>query len=191
MSEEYKNNGTKRRGTSDEAVHLKTGKDWQEWFNILDRAGAQGMSHKEIVTYLEQNYNVPPWWRQQVTVVYEQERGLRKIHEMPDGYQISRSKTINVSVTDLYNSWYEEEQRNQWLGDSPFHIRSARAEKSLRLVWDKPPGTVEVNFYAKGIDKSQVTVQHSKLESSQLADEMKVYWAQVLDRLKVYMEDNH
>ncbi len=35
-----------RARMSDAAVKAKTGKDWQQWFAILDRAGAMKMSHK-------------------------------------------------------------------------------------------------------------------------------------------------
>ena len=34
---------------SDEAVKAKTGKKWDQWFPILDKAGAKEMSHQDIV----------------------------------------------------------------------------------------------------------------------------------------------
>jgi hypothetical protein len=65
---------------SSEAVKAKTGKDWPEWFAILDAADAQKMSHKEIVALLAEKYQVGSWWQQMVTVTYEQGRGLRDRH---------------------------------------------------------------------------------------------------------------
>jgi hypothetical protein len=56
---------------SDAAVQAKTGKTWDEWFKILDKAGGKKMNHKEIVAYLSEKYGVGPWWRQMVTVTYE------------------------------------------------------------------------------------------------------------------------
>jgi hypothetical protein len=111
MVEETRNNKTKASGTSDEAVRRRTGRGWQEWFEILDRAGAKDMDHKSIVAYLKENHAISSWWQQQVTVTYEQERGLRKVHQMADGYQISRSKTINVPLSDLYAAWEDEDRR--------------------------------------------------------------------------------
>jgi uncharacterized protein YndB with AHSA1/START domain len=178
-----------RGGTSDAAVRSKTGKSWQEWFTILDQAGAMEMDHKGIVGYLKENHSISPWWQQHVTVAYEQERGLRQVHEMPEGYQISRSKTINASLSSLYAAWLEAELRNKWFGDVAFDIRSARKEKSLRLTWDEQPGSVEVAFSSKGQGKSQVTVQHSKLDTSERAEEMKDYWARALARLKDFLEE--
>ena len=35
-------------GVSDDAVKAKTGKKWDEWFKVLDKAGARMMDHTEI-----------------------------------------------------------------------------------------------------------------------------------------------
>lgn len=36
-----------RTRMSDKAVKAKTGKDWRQWFSILDKAGAAKMSHRD------------------------------------------------------------------------------------------------------------------------------------------------
>ena len=46
---------------SDEAVKAKTGKKWDQWFAILDKAGAKEMSHKDIVKFLNSKHDVGPW----------------------------------------------------------------------------------------------------------------------------------
>jgi len=89
---------------SDEAVTEKTGKSWDEWFDILDTAGAQLMTHKQIVAYLVEKHGNSSWWQQMVTVTYEQARGLRRKHEMPSGYQISRSRTIAAPVEYVFTA---------------------------------------------------------------------------------------
>jgi hypothetical protein len=188
MVEETRDNKAKASGTSDEAVRRRTGRSWQEWFEILDRAGAKEMDHKSIVAYLKENHAISSWWQQQVTVTFEQERGLRKIHQMVDGYQISRSKTINVPLSDLYAAWEDEDRRDRWLGEASFEVRTTRTDKSMRMAWDQPGGIVDISFSSKGPDKSQLTVQHSKLKSPELAEEMKIYWAEALKGLKAYLE---
>lgn len=85
----------------DKAIRTKTGKNWQEWFNILDSADATKMDHKEIVDFLSHNFDVGPWWEQMITVTYEQIRGLRNRHEKPQKYKISRTKTISADVADV------------------------------------------------------------------------------------------
>jgi len=60
---------------SDAAVQAKTGKTWQEWFAVLDAAGARAMDHKTSAAYLYKQLRLPDWWAQMVTVGYEQARG--------------------------------------------------------------------------------------------------------------------
>ena len=189
MSQKIDQNVPNMVKPGDEAVRSATGKGWQEWFSILDQAGAQGLDHKGIVAYLNDNFTISSWWQQQVTVTYEQVRGLRKVHEMPDGYQISRSKTIAVPISRLYAAWVELDLREAWLGKVNLQIRSANIDKSLRISWLEPPSLVTVNLYSKTGDKSQVTVQHSKLDSPKQAEVMKVYWTQALARLQGLLED--
>jgi len=172
----------------DAAVQAKTGKTWGEWFAILDKAGARKMGHKEIATYLHERRGLPGWWAQMVTVGYEQGRGLRAKYEKPSGYAISGSKTIGVSVARLYEAWQNQKARGRWLEESGLAVRKATPRKSMRITWADGQTSVDVNFYAKGDGKSQVTVQHSKLADAKQAESMKAYWADRLERLKGMLE---
>ena len=186
----------KKLPIGDAAVQARTGKKWAEWFNILDDAGARKMNHQEIVAYLggcrdrtpESRYQLSPWWTQMVTVAYEQARGMREKHQRPEGYQISGSKTVGVSVSALFRAWQDEKARNRWLGEKSLVIRKATANRSMRITWSDRKTSVEVNFYPRGESKSQVTVQHSKLPDAKAAERMKAYWAKALDRLKGSLE---
>lgn len=169
---------------SDEAVNAKTGKIWSEWFKILDNVGAEKMTHKEIVAYLGKNYGMGRWWQQMVTVTYEQARGLRKVHEKPEGFQISKSKTISAPVSKLFKAWANESIRKQWMKDASFTIRKKTTDKNMRLTWIDNATRVEVMFYPKGDTKTQVVVQHSKLPNAKIAEHMKAYWTECLRKLQ-------
>jgi uncharacterized protein YndB with AHSA1/START domain len=169
---------------SDEAVKAKTGKTWDQWFAILDKAGAKELSHKEIVQLLNSKHDVGPWWQQTVTVTYEQARGLRDKHEKPGGYQISVSRTVNVPVATLYKAVANERSRGQWLSENGLTVRKATTNKSMRVTWKDGKSSLEINFYPKGDDKSQVVVQHSKLPDAKAASKMKTFWGEALDRLR-------
>ena len=171
----------------DEAVRAKTGKDWQDWFRILDAAGAQNMNHKQIVAYLDEHHQVEDWWIQMVTVTYEQARGLRARHEKPEGYQISRSRTIPIPVERLFAAWQEDDQRSAWLPYSEFSLRKASPNHSLRASWGGERSNLEVRFTPKGPDKTQVTVQHSLLPDADQAEQMKTFWAEALERLAEFL----
>lgn len=169
---------------SNEAVQAKTSKTWPEWFAVLDTAGAAKMSHQEIVAYLNQRHAVPEWWQQMVTVTYEQARGLRERRQTPRGYQVSASRTIAVPVATLFHAWRDEAARGRWLPDPAFAVRKATPNRSLYLTWMDGKTDVEVNFSAQGDAKSQVTVQHTKLASSEEVSTARAYWTKALDQLK-------
>ncbi|RPI30058.1 MAG: DUF4287 domain-containing protein [Chloroflexota bacterium] len=172
---------------SDETVKAKTGKDWQTWFEILDAAGAKQMSHKEIVAFLVREYQVGSWWQQMLTVTYEQARGLRQKHEVTDGYQISRSKTIPAGVERVYAACFDDSQRLSWLADPGVTIRNSTAGKVVRFDWVDGHSRVDISFLKKGPEKTQVTIQHNRLADAQQAEEMKTYWAEALSRLNHFV----
>lgn len=172
----------------DEALRAKTGKTWKEWFVVLDQAGARKMNHTEMAAYLYKELRCPGWWNQMVAVGYEQARGLREKHQKPSGYEISRSKVVEVSLARLYAAWQDKKARGRWLNNSAFRVRKETSNKSMRITWGDGKSSVEVNFYSKGDGKSQVTVQHGKLADAMHAERMKTYWAAQLDRLKEFLE---
>lgn len=167
---------------SDEAVRAKTGRVWEEWFAVLDAASAITMSHTEMARYLREEQGVPPWWSQMVANAYEQARGLRKKHQMPQGYQVSVSKTLGAPVSALYRAWADDEVRGRWLGE-PATVRQAVPHKSMRMTWADGEMRVEVAFYAKGDSRTQVVVQHSRLADAGEAERMKRFWRGKLERL--------
>jgi hypothetical protein len=172
----------KHAGISNDAVSAKTGKTWQEWIDTLDKAGGRAMSHQEIADLLDKKFGVAPWWTQMVTVGYEQAIGKRVRMQKADGFAASASKTMNLAAADVFKAFNNERMRAAWLGDD-FTIRKATAPKSLRITWKDGKSHLDVNIYARGARKSQVSVQHTKLASERSAKQMKSYWRDALDRL--------
>ena len=170
---------------SDDAVTAKTGRDWAEWFKLLDKAGAKKMTHQQIVAEVSKR-GTGPWWQQMVAVTYEQARGLRERHEKPSGYEISVSRTIDAPVTKAFKAWTDAKTRKQWL-PANFNVRKSTANKTLRLTWNDDTDVV-VAFYSKGAGKSQVVAQHAKLKDAKAGEKMKKFWADALGRLKELLE---
>ena len=173
---------------SDEAVKAKTGKTWPEWFTLLDAEGAKKMNHKEIVAVLSEKHNVAAWWRQQVTVVYEQSRGLRAKHETTTGFQVGASRTVNAPVAKVFKAWKEPRARARWLAEPGLVVRKATPDKSLRITWGDGATSVDVELYPKGEAKTQVTIQHSKLPNAAAVKRQKAFWTDALDQLKEQVE---
>ena len=170
---------------SDEAVRAKTGKTWDEWFAILDAAGARSLGHKEIVALVSPEAG--PWWRQMVTVTYEQARGLREKHQTATGYTANASRTIGVPVDRLFEAWSDAALRRRWLPDAELTIRKATPGKSLRISWGDG-SNVDVGLIPKGESKSQIAVEHAKLPDAEAVARAKGYWKQALDRLQQVLE---
>jgi len=172
---------------SSDAVRAKTGKSWAQWFALLDKARAQAMSHREIVAVLSKKHDVGPWWRQMVAVAYEQAKGLRAKHEKPDGFEISRSKTIKAAVDDVYEAWGNVRRRAQWLPGAKLTIRKATENKTLRVTWGDG-SNLEVRLDPKGQAKTQISVQHGRLMSSRAAVKQKAFWGEAFERLAQLLE---
>jgi hypothetical protein len=171
-------------GVSSDAVARRTGKSWAEWFALLDAAGAGELDHKGIVAVLAQRHGVGPWWQQMVTVAYEQARGKREKQDADEGYQVDVSKTLELPLAKLFRFWVEPAERNKWLADDRFSIHKATASKSIRARWGRGVSRIDVDFSDKGAGKSQVTVQHNRIESSDAAEQMKAYWAKKISALE-------
>jgi uncharacterized protein YndB with AHSA1/START domain len=174
-------------GTSSEAVERATGKPWAEWMTLLDAAGGREMTHKELVFQLALDRNVSSWWQQQIAVAYENSRGLRAKHEMTDGYQISRSRTMAAAAERLYDAFLDEDARRRWLPDAEFSVRIATPPRSIRLNWGDG-SRVEVALTAKGPEKTTINVQQNKLPDAEAAERMKTYWAAALERLQALLK---
>ena len=169
-------------GMSDQAVRAKTGRDWKQWVEVLDRAQAPSMKHRDIARHLSQVHAVPAWWSQMVTVGYERIRGLRAVGQRRDGaWEASKSKTYPVPVARLFRAFTDPRTRKRWLPGIALAVRTSVPNKSLRISW--PDGTsLQAYFVAKG-NKGVVAVQH-KLSSAQDAKKIKAFWAERLEALK-------
>jgi hypothetical protein len=173
---------------SNDAVKKRTGKNWQEWYKILNDAGARKMNYKEIATWIYYNNDVSGWWAQMITMQYEQAIKGRLKHEKPGGFEISKGKTVDVPISKLYSAWEKKLMRDKWLSKPNLKIRNATPGKSMRATWVDEETTLNVYFYNKGKDKSQVSVQHIKLRDSREAERMKKYWDLNLSKMKKYLE---
>jgi len=171
-------------GVSSDAVARRTGKSWAQWFALLDAAGAADLDHKGIVAVLAQRHGVGPWWQQMVTVAYEQARGKNGNSATDDGFQVDVSKVLELPLAKLFRFWAEPAERNKWLADDRFSIHKATASKSIRARWGRGASRIDVDFCEKGPSKSQVTVQHNRIETSDAAEQMKAYWAKKIRALE-------
>ncbi len=175
-------------GVGSDAVAKATGKAWDRWLAILDKAGAAALPHKAIAAMLAERFRVPPWWSQMVAVGYEQARGLRKPHQKADGFSAGASRTVAAGLDRLYGAWADPAMRALWLGHAPLEVKRSTDGKSMRIAWKAGGSRVDVNFYPAGAGRSRVQVEHGRLPDEAARAAQKGFWTGALGRLKAMLE---
>lgn len=181
---------SQRKIITDKLAVDKTGKTLEEWFLVLDKKGASKKSPKEIYALTETIKGLEPlgeWNRGLLSTSYQWSRGIRERGEKANGFEIGVSKTINVPVSTLYSCWSDETKRKKWLNEK-IEIRKQTENKSMRITWSDATSSLSVDFYSKAKDKSQVVVQHLKIENASRAATLKEFWSSTLEKLKTLLE---
>ena len=192
-------------GVSNEAVRKATGRDWDEWMELLDGLGAREMSHKEIVALAAGPGELANgWWQQSVAVGYEQARGLRVVGQTSGAdFQIGVQKTLRVPPEVAWWLLVEGPWRDAWLGTTDGlelrkgarystaegrwgEVRSVAPGERLRLTWSAPElaqeSTLQI-YLARSGEKTSVRFHQERLSSLEEREMMRTHWRAVLDRL--------
>jgi hypothetical protein len=173
---------------SDEAIRGRTGRGWEDWFDLLDEWGAHERPHKEIARWLRDEQGVDGWDAQSVTVSYERARGLRALGERPAGFSATAQKTMAVPVERLYEAFVDESVRERWLPGSELRERTATKPRSARFDWGDGETRLIVGFTAKDDAKSTVALEHERLADAEEAERMKAFWRERLAALASRLE---
>jgi hypothetical protein len=169
-------------GVSTDAVARRTGKTWDDWFDVLDSAGAQTLDQRGIIAILAQKHGIGPWWQQMIAVGYESLRAKTDKPAAAEGFQISESCTLDAPVTRVFRLWNDPGERARWLCDERFVVRGATTDRAIRARWGKGNSHVAVSFSEKS-GKTEVSVAHHQIESRSAAEQMKAYWIKKLGLL--------
>jgi uncharacterized protein YndB with AHSA1/START domain len=169
-------------GVSTDAVARRTGKTWDDWFNVLDSAGAATLDQRGIIAILAQKHGIGPWWQQMIAVGYESLRSKSEKPAAADDFQIVETCTLGAPVARVFKLWNDANERAHWLADDRFVVKSATPGKALRARWGKGNSQVAVSFTDKA-GKTEVAVEHRHIESRAAADQMKAYWQKKLGLL--------
>ena len=134
--------------TSDETIRRRTGRGWEEWFELLDEWGAPNRTHRETARWLAEQQGLHPlaWNVQAVAASYERARGLRAVGEKDDGFVVTASRTVAVPVERLYEAFVSDSARARWLPDGRLRERTATRPKSARFDWGDGDTRVNVTF---------------------------------------------
>ena len=176
--------------TSDERIRERTGRGWEEWFDLLDDWGAAERTHREIARWVADRLGIGPlvWDAQAISSSYERARGLRAVGETEEGFAVSATRTVAVPVERLFDAVVDESRRRSWLPDGELSERTATRPKSARFDWGDGETRVHVVFDSKGEEKSTMALQHVRLPDAGEAERMKAYWRERVGALKEELE---
>lgn len=172
----------------DAAVIKATGKAWNAWFAILEERGARSLPHADIAKLLHDDYSVPGWWSQNVTVAYEKSIGRREAGQRCDGdYSTSASKTLPGTLDEVLERWLARVAGVDGLDGVPFATGPGVSRTEKWRYWRvalSDGSNVAVNISAKAKGASCVlAIEHDKLAGKPEAERWKSFWKAYLSAL--------
>ena len=175
---------------SDDAIRERTGRGWEEWFDLLDEWGAADRPRPEVSRWVADQLDGEQlgWNAQAVTLGYERARLGREVGERADGFAMSASKTVAVPVERLFDAFVDDGERVHWLPDGRLRERTATRPKSARYDWGDGTTRVHIAFNPKDGAKSTVVVEHRRLADAEEVERMRAYWRERLSTLKASLE---
>lgn len=171
---------------SDDRLKAATGRSRQRWFALLDQAGAENWDRTRIARWLGVKHEVDTWWAQSLTIDYEHARGLRQGRVRVGALRTSAWKTIRRSLDDIWPFLDDDDLRRDWL-DCEFGVRGRTPGKTLRLeAADGSRITIglhDLEPTSFGLNRTQVSVEHSGLHEAADVAETKEFWKACLAQL--------
>ena len=166
--------------TSDERIRERTGRGWEQWFDLLDEWGAAELSHRDIARRVAAELGIDPlaWNAQAITMSFERSRRRRVVGQRTDGFAVTAQKTVAVPVERLFDAFADDRLRE----------RTATRSRTARFDWDGGDSRVNVTFVAKTGASSVVAVEHARLANAREAERMKAHWRERLTTLKAELE---
>jgi len=182
-----------------------TGKNWDQWVALLEKAGAARWERKEIVAFLKKKYKLSPWWQQGVTHGYELAVGRRiEGHSPSAGFALTATKTMPIPVRAVWELLLSDRGLACWLqpmGDFDFakgvqyeavggvygEVRTFKKNLRVRMTWTESDwekhSVLQIYMVARPKGKSILIFSHEKLPNGRWRLKMREHWKKVLSEL--------
>jgi hypothetical protein len=190
-----------------------SGKDWDQWIEILNRAGARHWTHGETAAFLSQRYKLGLWWQQVVTGGYQIVIGVRiEGRDLKGNYSTASSRTLKMDQKALWKFVTSKPGAALWLkplspvtfvGGATFEtedgffgeIRTLKSPGRLRLSWhrdaEEKPTILQVNTVERPNKKSILVIQHTDIKDRRFRDEMCERWKQVMAGISAHFKQQN
>ncbi len=192
------------------SVKKCTGKSWDEWVHLLDRAKADRFERPRLVAFLGKKHRLGPWWQQMVASGYEIAIGRKVEGRNAKGeYSLTATKTFPVSREELWDFLVSERGFRTWLGSwaglelakgesfetTEGHVgevRSFFAPDRLRISWRDPewkkPTYVQIYCIPRPGRKCIAAFTHEKIPFVHLRDELRKRWKGRLEAIQAALK---
>ncbi len=169
-----------------DSILAGTGRTWDEWLVYFESVDAAALSHQEIVAAASKG-GAPQWWRQMITVKYEQHIGRRVPGQSGGGmFNVSASKTWSGSLDAALRRWTKVMASRQDVSGVGVTKGPDISKTEKWRYWraNLDDGTrVVVNISAKTNEKSTISVQHEGIGSQDAVEHWRTFWKTVLQEL--------
>jgi hypothetical protein len=168
---------------ADWILRRATGRGWDDWFQALDRGGAERLAgQREVAAWLRDQYHCAPSWSQTIAAGYLRARVPGQPGQTADGFVAGVSRVVAAPASRVWRALADDGERLAWLCAAT-SVTASTPEKSLRL--EPEDGTrVDLDLYKRGEAKCALTVQHRRLADAAAAAAARTFWAEALDRLR-------
>lgn len=191
---------------SNGSVQKHTGKPWDEWVDLLDKAGARIWGHRQLVEFLQMKHQLTPWWRQVVAIGYENAVGKRVEGQNLKGqWSSTTTKMMPLDQKTLWSWMQSPEALAVWLkplsefrfqaklefegeGGIFGEIRTLKAPERVRMTWNDTDWVhstiLQIWMIRRPLGRSLVVLTHEKLANSRERAQVKARWEQVVRELQ-------
>lgn len=195
---------------SGESVLKGSGRDWDQWINLLQKAGAESWTHQEMVAFLKKKYKLIPWWQQGVAYGFQVATGRRADGQNLKGlYSVTATGTFPINNRELWKLLCSSEGLEAWLKPlSPFplevgqsyeceggvygEVRTMKSPVRVRLSWREEdwPKNSSVQIYVGHREgkKSMLAIMHEGLTTALQREQLRTRWKQGILDLKALLD---
>lgn len=183
------------------SVQKGTGRNWDQWITILEKAGARSWTHRETVELLTKRYKLTPWWQQGVALGFEYHTGKKVEGQNARGeYSVTVTKSIPLSRAKLWKWLISDDGQELWLrplapiaiekgaeyesfgvdGGIFGKIRTLKAPERIRMSWQEvdwtKPTVVQLHLVARPKESCILVFAQEGMKDARLKESMRLYW---------------
>lgn len=169
-------------GMGDDAVRAATGRDWDEWCDVVEAWPGHVDGHAAVAAHIHATHGLDHWWAQGVTVGWELITGRRLPYQRADGtFAASRSRTVAVDTDELRAALLDETARADLFPGLATELRSRPGTKVVRLTVG--PGTAQFTLTPVSGGRTKLAVEHGGLADPAAVEEWRFWWGEWLEAL--------